>query len=88
MKGYIMSAKEFRANLFKALDDIEDNLTPYILTKNGEPKVIIMSIDEMEALMETYDVLADRELMGQIRAYKKNKGKNLIPWEKMKLELS
>lgn len=87
MRSHILSAKEFRKNIFKALDDIEENLTPYILTKKGEPKAVVMSLVELEALMETYDVLNDPDLMNQIKHYKKNKRKNLLDWEKVKKTL-
>lgn len=86
MKARILSAKEFRTNIFKALDDIADNLTSYVLTKNGEPKAIVMSLDELEALMETYDVLQDPELMAQIRAYQRGNQK-LIAWDAVKDDL-
>ncbi len=86
MKARILSAKEFRSNIFKALDDIADNLASYVLTKNGEPKAIVMSLDELEALMETYDVLQDPELMAQIEAYQQGKQK-LLAWDTVKDEL-
>lgn len=79
-----MSAKDFRKNLFKTLDDISDNLTPYIITKNGEPKAIIMSIDEVESLAETYDVLFDKDLMKQIHDYKMHKRQKMVDWNKLK----
>lgn len=87
MKSRILSIKEFRQNIFKALDDVDENLTQYVLTKNGKPKAIVMNLDEMEALMETYDILADRELMKQINAYRKTKRKRLIDWNKVKANL-
>lgn len=87
MKTHFLSTKEFRKNIFQALNDIEKNLTPYILTKHGKPKVIVMSLVEFEALMETYDVLNDPDLMQQIRSYKKSKKKGLIDWKEFKKEL-
>lgn len=87
MKRQIMSAKDFRKNIFKALDDIAENLTPYILTKNGEPVAMVMNIEEIEALAETYDVLADEQLMKQINYYKKHKRQKLSSWNKVKREL-
>lgn len=82
MRGRLISAKEFRKEIFKALDDVSENFTPYILTKSGEPKAIVMNIDELEALMETYDILADKELMRQIKAYKAKPVR--LPWDKVK----
>lgn len=87
MKRHIVSAKEFRKNIFQALDDIETNCTPYILTKNGEPKAIVMSLVELEALMETHDVLRDPALMRQIRAYQRGKSGKLLDWADVKREL-
>ncbi len=86
MKSKIVSAKEFRKTIFQSLDDISENFTPYILTKNGEPKAIVMNIEEMEVLMETYEILADANLMKQIKAYQKNP--KTVPWEKAKKQLA
>lgn len=87
MRSHVVSAKDFRKNIFKALDDIETSLTPYILTKNGVPKAVIMSIVELEALMETHDVLNDPQLMKQIRHYQKDKTRGLLAWEQVKKDL-
>lgn len=86
MKSKIVSAKEFRRDIFNSLDDIAENFTPYILTKNGEPRAIVMNIEELEALMETYDVLADPELLAQIHAYQKKPVR--LSWNKVKKDLT
>lgn len=85
MKSKIVSAKKFRNTIFQSLDDVAENLTSYILTKDGKPKAIVLSLDEMEALMETYDVLADAVLMKQIRAYRAKPAR--LDWEKVKRRL-
>lgn len=48
------------ANAAKKLDE-------YIITVNGTPAAILMSVAEFESWQETMDILADKELMEAIR---------------------
>lgn len=85
MKYKFLSAKEFRQTIFQSLDDVAQNLTTYVLTKNGDPQAIVLSITELEALCETNDVLSDPALMKQIRAYRR--GGKTVPWTAVKAKL-
>ncbi len=63
-------------------------LDEYIITVNGKPAVIIMSVREYEGWKETNEILADKELMKAIKQGEKEieQGKG-IPWEDAKKEL-
>ena len=63
-------------------------LDEYIVTVNGKPAVIIMSVREYEGWKETNEILADKGLMKAIKQGAKDvkKGK-LYDWEEVKTEL-
>ncbi len=67
-----MSVKELRPALPRVLSRIDGKLDRYIVTKRGRPVVVMMSIDDYEALMETLDILADPKAMARLRKGEKD----------------
>lgn len=59
-----------------------------VITVNGRPAVVIMSVDEYESWEETNEILADKQLMEDIRQSEKelSEGKGEL-WEDVKKEL-
>jgi antitoxin YefM len=57
-----------RATLSDLLDLIENEQEHVVITRNGKPVVIMMSVDEWESWEETIDVLSDPEAMDALRA--------------------
>jgi len=51
------------------LPDLPDKLArePAIITKDGTPVMIAMSCEQFESLLETIEILSDRELMAQLQ---------------------
>jgi len=47
---------------------------PVTITKQGKAVAVIMSIDRMEAIAETMEVLADPSAMAAIRAHREGRG--------------
>ena len=39
----------------------------YVVTKNGKPKVIVLSISEWEGILETLEVLRDKKLVAELK---------------------
>jgi len=62
-----ISLKELRPDLPKVIEQIDNKLARYIITKRGKPVVVMLSIDDYESLTETLDILADRETMRRVR---------------------
>ena len=64
--GYIpiTRAKTKLLDMIRNFDDREDTI---VITKNGVPKAVLMSIEQYEAMCETMEILADKSLMTQIR---------------------
>jgi PHD/YefM family antitoxin component YafN of YafNO toxin-antitoxin module len=58
------------------------------VTDDGEPVLAILSWDFYESLVETLEVLADEDLMAELRQSLQEAARGeTIPWEKVKAEL-
>ena len=79
---------EAREKLTTLVDKASKLLDEYIITVNGKPTAILMSIQEYESWKETTEIMSDPGLMKAIRQGEKeiDEGKG-IPWEDVKKEL-
>lgn len=81
----IWSITEARKNLFSMAKDVQKPGVKYLLTEKGKPKIVVMSYDEFDSLMETQEVLSDPGLVKSIResekAIKDGKLDNFVPLE-------
>lgn len=72
------------------LPELPDKLAsePAIITKDGKPVIIALSLQQFESLLETVEILADQEFMSQLREgiRQANVGET-ISLEKLKTEL-
>ena len=84
-----VSLKELRPGLPKIIRRIDSRLDRYVVTKRGKPVVIMLSVDDYEALMETLDILADPKAMAGIRAGEEDikKGRTRS-WDEVKRSLA
>ena len=57
-----------KAKLLDMVRDLKDNNDIIAITKNGVPEAIMLSMHKFEGLLETMDVLADSEMMAQLKA--------------------
>ena len=62
----------FRQNLPKIVENADKKMDEYIITVNGVPKAILMSVAEFESWQETNEILSDPELMKSIRQGEKD----------------
>lgn len=53
-----IAISDARENLPKLIDDVYEKLKSFIITVSGKPKAVIMSLEELESLQETAEVLA------------------------------
>ena len=76
----VTKAKAELLNVIRHIDDKDDSIA---ITKNGIPKVVLMSMIQYEAMRETMTVLADEDMMKQVRSSIKEmqEGKTLIDLE-------
>lgn len=57
-----------KAKLLELLRRVEDEHENIVITKNGLPKAVLLNYEEFSGLLETIDILADRQAVRAIRA--------------------
>lgn len=62
---------EAKKNLSAIINDIEEKYDRFTITKNGLSKAVILSTDEFEGLLDTLDILSNREERDAIRRARK-----------------
>ena len=83
-----VSLKELRPGLPKVISRIDGKLDRYVVTKRGKPVVVMMSVEDYEALMETLDILADPKAMASLRRGEEDIRKGQTrPWKDIKASL-
>lgn len=61
---------------------------PVIITKNGQPVMAAISYDQLTSLLETLDILADSELIEQLRESMAQAVRGeTVSWEEAKIKL-
>ena len=58
---------EIKAHLSEIIDQVEQQHERVILTRNGRPAAVILSLDELEGMEETMDILSDPDALRQIK---------------------
>ena len=83
-----ITLKELRPELPKVIERIDTRFDRYIVTRRGKPVCIMMGVDDYESMVETMEILADKDLVKRIKMAEANyhAGKS-IPWEKALKEL-
>jgi antitoxin YefM len=62
-----VSLAEAKTHLSRVVDDAVTTHLRTTITKDGKPVVVIMAVDDLEALEATLDVLSDSQAMAAIR---------------------
>jgi antitoxin YefM len=62
---------EIKARLSEIVDRLETQHERVILTRNGRPAAVLMSPDDLEALEDTLDLLADPKARREIERARK-----------------
>jgi prevent-host-death family protein len=57
---------EIKAHLSQIVDRIEEHHERIILTRNGRPAAVLLSPEDLEALEDTLELLADPRARGEI----------------------
>ena len=63
----LMPVSEVKAKLSRLVSEIETRDEEIIITRNGRAAAVLLSADQFEGWRETVEILADRELMKEIR---------------------
>lgn len=57
-----VSLEEFRSNLTKLMDEVDKRMARIFVTRRGRPVGVLMSVDDLEGLEETIDIMSDKAL--------------------------
>ena len=64
---HTVSLRELRPGLPRIIARVDGKLDRYVVTKRGKPVVVMLSVEDYEALVETLDILADPKAMAGLR---------------------
>ena len=67
MSQAFMSATDARNNFFDLLERVKRGPYPVNITVKGVPEAVLMSKEDFDAWMATYETMMDKELMEQIK---------------------
>ena len=67
-----ITLKALRPGLPKVADAIESKLDRYIVTRHGQPVMMLISPEDYEGLLETIDILSDKASLKRIRKSRKD----------------
>lgn len=62
-----MPLGEAKNRLSEVVDTVEREHARMVITKHGRPAAVLMSIDDLESLEETLDIVTDAQLMSDLR---------------------
>lgn len=81
-----LNITEARRNLLSLPNELVDE--PIIITKHGKPVMVTISYEQMESLLETLEILEDKEFSSQLAAsIKQDQANKNISWEEAKTKL-
>lgn len=84
----ILPITKARETLTDLVDKASRLFHEFIITVNGKPAAVLLSVAEYESLKETADVLSDKELVKQlIKSEKEISDGNYITFDELKKEL-
>lgn len=63
----VLSFSEAETRLSELAERIESQQERIVVTRHGRPSLVLMSLDDLESLEETLDILGDEELMVSLR---------------------
>ncbi|HEY2306129.1 MAG TPA: type II toxin-antitoxin system Phd/YefM family antitoxin [Streptosporangiaceae bacterium] len=64
----VIPLADAKARLSAVLDEVRDTHDRVVITRNGRPEAVIMSVSDLEALEETLDLLSTPGALDGIRA--------------------
>ncbi len=81
-----LTITEARKKLLGLPDELTDE--PIIITKHGKPVMVTISYEQMESLLETLEILEDREFSTQLKeGIQQDKEGKTVSWSEAKAKL-
>ena len=80
-----ITLKALRPGLPRVADAVESRLDRYIVTRHGQPVMMLISPEDYEGLLETIEVLSDKSAAKRIRkSWKEARGGKTISLEALR----
>lgn len=72
-----LTVTEAKTHLLDIIRKADKTLQHFVISKNGKPKAVIMSVDEYEGWLETLEIMSDKKAVKEIELARKDlkKGK-------------
>ena len=81
-----IAISQFRSNLPKFIDDVDTYMQRLVISVSGKPKAIVMSLEELESLEETAEIMATPNAYNKIvKGFKQAKLKKGILLKDLKI---
>ncbi|EKD86039.1 MAG: hypothetical protein ACD_37C00509G0001 [uncultured bacterium] len=55
----MIAISDFRTNLPKLIGEVSEYMKRFVISVSGKPKAVVMSLEELESLEETAEILSD-----------------------------
>lgn len=62
-----IAISDLRANLPRLIDQVSERLKRFIVTVSGKPKAVVISLEELESLEETAEILAIPGILASVK---------------------
>lgn len=62
-----IAISHLRANLPTLINEVSEKLKSFIITVSGKPKAVVMSLEELESLQETAEILSTPGALERIK---------------------
>lgn len=84
-----ITATEAKKRLLELLREADQSFERYCITRNSEPKAVLMSIDDYEGWIETLEIMSSKDGLKEIKKARREleEGKG-VPFEKILEHLS
>ena len=66
-----IKATEAKKHLLEMIRDADERFERYCITRNGDPKAVLMSIDDYEGWLETLEIMSDKDAVKEIKKARK-----------------
>lgn len=82
MKNILVT--EAKKRLLELIREADESYERYCITRNGEPKAILMSVDDYEGWLETLEIMSSKSALREIKKARRelDAGRG-IPFEKV-----
>lgn len=74
----ILPVTEAKKRLLELIKRLQEGSGSTLITKNGAPAGVLMSMEEYEGLLETLDIMSNPETVKALREAKKNVDAGLV----------